>query len=183
MIDSRLLTYPDTEKYEELDKEMTISMLSPVVNLNYNDEERRFLENVIKDFKLSPSAFNEYIECPLKFKFNRLLKMPKATEKVTALGSSIHAGLEAMQRRYIETDILDKDILLAAFNNELKRQLLSKEDKESTRLEGEKILTQYLEHYKDKLPKAIFLEYSFVGKGLVIQIVGFLPNTFKWQDR
>jgi hypothetical protein len=67
---------------------------------------------------------------------------------------------------------MDKELLLEGFRYTLDKQLLSKIDKEETRVEGERILSEYFEYYKDELEKPLFLEYGFGGKGIVLQHAG-----------
>ncbi|MEP7103365.1 MAG: ATP-dependent DNA helicase [Candidatus Dojkabacteria bacterium] len=167
-----LIEKVNTQKYEEIDIERLKNILKPAVATNYSISEEEYLKYLISNFKLSASALNEYIECPLKFKFNRLLKVPKFKDKSIALGNAMHFALEHFYRSLIKGDEKDNNYLKFLFQQQLERELLGPEDFESVLIEGNKIIDEYYNFYKGTFVKPIEVEYGFYGRNLLLEIPG-----------
>lgn len=180
-LDSARLEHVDTASYEQADIESIKLQLSPVIHMDYSAAEGTYLRSLIADFKLSPSALNEYLECPLRFKFNRLLKVPQPQAKTLSLGTSIHFGLEHFLRKLKNEGVEDKDYLLWLFDQQLDRELIGEEEKSETRAEGRKLLTDYYENYQGSFVAPVEVEYGFYGRGIVLESAGIeaIPLTGK----
>lgn len=163
-IPAKLTKSIDVASYEEFDPLFVRSQLSHTYNFDYTAQEKQFLAGLVSEFKLSASSLNEYIECPLKFKYNRLLKLPKPPERILALGTAIHFALEHLMRNLMKGTKQDLAYAIFLFTEELKRQVLSPEDFEHTLAEGTKLLTDYVEHYKDSWEVPVEVEYGFYGR-------------------
>lgn len=140
-----------------------------------NSDEDKYLKKIVEDFKLSASALNEYIECPRKFKFNTLLKVPKKYNKELVLGSALHRALELFFRELKNGNKKDIEYLLFVFEKALERELITKIDFQEVLVEGKGILEKYYEEYSDKFIKPIELEYRFNGNNVVLHKDGFEP--------
>lgn len=168
-LDKKLVEFKDTSEFEKADIESIRQAISPRVGSPYTITENDFLNGVIKDFRMSASALNEYIECPLKFKYSRLLKVPKLYDKNLSLGTAIHSGLESFFRELQKENEKDLGYILFTFEKALERQLLSKADYEETLIEGKEILKNYYEFYKEKLVKPLQVEYGFYGRDIILE--------------
>lgn len=170
-LDSNLIERKDSKEFEEFSINSEKNSLFPST-FSYSPEEKDFLELVISKFRLSASALNEYLECPLKFKFNRLLKVPRARDKVFAIGTAIHFAFEHYYRSLMKGEVKDLNYMLFLFEEQLKRELLGVDDYNSSLAEGKSIITDYYNFYKDSFKKPIDVEYGFYGKNLMLE----LPN-------
>lgn len=171
-IDSRFIDEISSSEKEEvvLDTytEKTRVSMSPTKNMNYNQYEKEYLKKLIQSFKLSPSSLNEYMECPLKFKFNRLLKVPHTKDKILSLGTCIHYALEHTIKQLSSSSNIDIDEVLRFFDTQLNRELVSESDKTELIQEGHQILRKYIKNYASTLSPAVETEYGFFGREVVL---------------
>ncbi|MEO6729371.1 MAG: ATP-dependent DNA helicase, partial [Candidatus Dojkabacteria bacterium] len=171
-LDPALIEKINTQKYEEVNIESTKALLNPAIGSAYSVTEEEYLRSIIDKFKLSASALNEYIECPLKFKFNRLIKVPKAKDKSIALGNAMHFALEHFYRNLIKGEEKDSNFLKFLFKQQLERELLSPDDYDSVLAEGTNIIENYYNFYKGTFQTPIEVEYGFYGRNLLLELEG-----------
>ncbi|MDO8841473.1 PD-(D/E)XK nuclease family protein [Methanocalculus sp.] len=58
--------------------------------------------DLIDDIHLAASALSTYEDCPLRFKFGTLLRVPTKPKTFFSLGTVVHTVCEAMARRKME---------------------------------------------------------------------------------
>lgn len=117
-------------------------------------QEKEYLKNLVKDFKLSVTALTTFLDCPYKFKLNNLYRLPKTKEVYLSFGTAIHFALEKYHQKFIKTSQKPRqDFLLNQFKKALSREVLTPEDY-STRLEyGNDVLKAYYDlHYSNLKP-------------------------------
>jgi DNA helicase-2/ATP-dependent DNA helicase PcrA len=61
--------------------------------IRIKEDERDFLREVFEKRGLSPTALNNYLECPWKYFYNNLLQIPRAKTKHEMYGTAVHAAL------------------------------------------------------------------------------------------
>lgn len=129
-------------------------------------KEQEFLQSILQNFKLSPTALNTYIQCPYKFKLNNLLKVPRAKISYLAFGTAIHKALEdlCVFLKNNNGDTPELSFVLESFKKALQKELLTKHDFEIRLKQGEKVLTLYYETYKDEFTQPLYVE-KFFGYG------------------
>lgn len=69
--------------------------------LNLREEalfENEYIEKKLKDFKLSHSTLNTYLECPQKFYIEKIISVPTEPSFQMAMGSFYHSVLENFDR-------------------------------------------------------------------------------------
>lgn len=93
--------------------------------------EHNYLDQILQDFTLSVSDLNKYLECPLKFYFEKLLGTPTSSTPQLDLGNIIHKVFEKFFKEYVLTKELPSiDQLLKLTHTELsfnKKKFSSKE--------------------------------------------------------
>jgi len=163
-------------------------LLTPSLNTKLDAREKGFLDSVIKDFRLSASALNEYLECPLKFKFNRLLKVPLPANKALALGNAIHKVMEVVGRNRINDKKTSQKEIEKVFIQALSSQQLGAEDYKLVLTEGKKLLKQYFEFYDGEKSDPAAVEYYV--RGVPLELPGMDPiiltgkiDLVEWVDR
>lgn len=169
-LNSKLTDFNHPIVQEEKEEAINITKLSANLLSPYTIDEQDYLKKLVKDFKLSASALNEYIECPLKFKFDCLLKAPKPLNIHTSLGTAIHYAFEYFYRNLIKGEVKDLDYLRALFITHLDKQLLNDEDYKNVKDEGLAVLESYYNYYKDRLETPADVEYGFFNKGIYLEI-------------
>ncbi|MCX7905276.1 MAG: PD-(D/E)XK nuclease family protein [Elusimicrobiales bacterium] len=132
---------------------------------NYNPQKNDFKSNDIKDqsFIFSYSKMSLYNECPLKYKFKYIDKVPEKPKKFFFIGRVIHSALEFFFS-YVPPPTLE-DIIQFAINEWKKNSWYEKgyASEEYEKIDLQKILTIlknfYSKHSENKkLP--FLLEYS-----------------------
>ena len=126
----------------------------------------------LEDFRLSVTALNAYLNCPLSFYFQRVLRLP-ASQSVEALyGQAVHEALEELLRQgqnnaRLRLPSLPAFVSLFEERLEMKRLLFSQRAYEEALDLGLKYLKRYYEQRQERfgqeLDKKILLEQSFYG--------------------
>jgi len=144
------------------------------------DGEKKYLKEIIKDFKLSPTALNKYLECHYKFKLDNLYRIPRTTSPSMSFGTAVHSALQYL---YIDLDnngkVESKESFIKDFNSALRHEVLSEADFKNYKEKGQKVLSAYYDFYQDSFIPALFTEKNF-GKSLTSQVfLGDIPLTGK----
>ncbi len=168
-LDEKLIENKNTEEYEKFSIEKVEKTFNAKVRSPFTIAEEEYLHSILTKFKLSASAMNEYIECPLKFKYNRLFKVPKVKDKRAAMGTAIHFVMEHFYKNLKNNITKDLDYMLYQYEWALNRELLSEEDLNVTLAEGKKIIEAYFEQYKDTFQVPAEVEYGFYGRSLLFE--------------
>ena len=64
---------------------------------------------------LSFYAIDDYLTCPLKYKFAHLLRVPLAPHHSIIYGSALHAAVAEFHKRHARGEVMSEDALYAAF--------------------------------------------------------------------
>ncbi|MFC1627419.1 UvrD-helicase domain-containing protein, partial [Patescibacteria group bacterium] len=156
--------------------------LKPVIN------ENNYLNDLLKDFKLSPTALNTYLTCPYKFKLNNLIRVPRAKESYLSFGTAVHKALEMFHRQFIQDDQYpSKQYLIKQFQYALKKEVLIDKDFKARLKQGKEILSAYFDYYQDDFTKPLFTE-KFFGYGWSKTFLDDIPLAGKvdridWHDQ
>lgn len=165
----------DTAVYEGGVKNILENLLTPVPDDSPSIREKDFLNKVIADFKLSPTALNTYLTCPYKFKLNNLLRSPRAKNSNMSFGTAIHTALQHFFHQYKKDgNMPDISILKKKFDDALFQEILSKPDHNRLLERGHAVLPQYVEYYRDDLVPPLFTE-RFFGYGWSKTYLGNIP--------
>ncbi|MCO5238132.1 MAG: ATP-dependent helicase [Chitinophagaceae bacterium] len=124
--------------------------------------EAAYIDEILKRYTLSVTHLNNYLNCPLKFYYQNLIRVPAAKNENMAFGSAIHWSIERLFIKMKENGdvFLPKEDLLADFHWYMKnnREAFTPEAFKLKTAYGEKILPAYYDHYLDKWNKIIVVE-------------------------
>ena len=124
---------------------------------------------MVKYITVSPSSLNTYLKCGYKYKLDRLFSIPKVKEIPLAFGTAVHKGLEDYYRSYANTGKYpESQLAVNSFQDELSRQLLSKQDHDELAKRGVDILKDYLEETKDERLEVVGTEYNFGSRNVYL---------------
>lgn len=181
-IPSELVQQGSISDYEELDLNLVRASMSPISIAGLEAKEKAYLKTLVKDFRLSASALNEYLECPIKFKFNRLLKVPIPYSRELALGNAVHAAMEKLNLALklqdqpeadIESTKPSLELLQTTFSAALSSQQIGGDDYQDALVQGREILERYWEEYSTKLIKPAAVEYYV--RSVPLEVEGMAP--------
>lgn len=180
------------EKQSEESKEFWLKLLKPIFKLpdSLSNIEKTYLQSILENFRLSASALNEYLECPLKFKFNRLLKIPTVPTPEIALGNALHKSLEIQSKALMAGQSANLELTKESFVKALSEELLSREDFEHLKTQGEELLTGYYETYSLEMKAPAGVEYNFGRHNIMLDLEGQDPicltgkiDKLEWVDK
>jgi len=124
-----------------------------------------FLEHIIHEFRLSPTALNSYLECPQRFFYDNILRVPKTKDFTQGYGTAVHKALELLFKKYRRDFVLpSKTDFLHDFIEALEDEIFTTEERKRAEEYGNQILASYYDFYsKEWQSKGMPLscEYDF----------------------
>lgn len=113
--------------------------------------ENDFIETLLSGFKMNVSALNNYIECPVKFYYNSLIRVPGAVSEAAQFGTAVHDALSFFYNRAMEQqqEYPGKEVLLSRFrwHMQYNRQVFSPESLQRYTDYGLKSLAAFYDEY------------------------------------
>ena len=135
---------------------------------------RGWADEKLKNYIMSVTHLNYYLECPRMFYYRSFLHVPAAKNKHLAFGTAVHGALYDAWQMAKQTKQVSEKFLLDRFNKRLRREILSVKDRKDSLVMGEAALREYFRFYGIAPSQKIELEYSFRRHGVM---VGELPLT------
>jgi DNA helicase-2/ATP-dependent DNA helicase PcrA len=121
------------------------------------DEE--YLKQVFLKSGLNVTALNNYLECPIKYLFRSLIKLPSEYSANLVFGNVVHDALEEFFKESHKAEkILEKDLLISAFEKAIDHSTLVGSDYERYLKHGRKILRDYYDEYASEWPYDVLTE-------------------------
>jgi DNA helicase-2/ATP-dependent DNA helicase PcrA len=79
--------------------------------------EKDFINSLLSNFKMNVTALNNYLDCPVKFYYQSLVRVPSAISESAQFGTSMHDALNAYYIRMMEEKAYPgKEVLLSRFS-------------------------------------------------------------------
>jgi DNA helicase II / ATP-dependent DNA helicase PcrA len=180
-IDELALPIEQAPVSEHILLENQIASLTEMESINTQLIEQEFVVDVLKNFKISVSALNAYLDCPLSFYFEYILKIPTTMSQAAHYGTAIHYALRKifgeMLRskdkvfpskeefiKYFEIDLMAQRAHFS--QSELKRRLSIGRDN----------LSKYYDLNSTKWSKNVIVERSIVAECEGVPIKGVLDK-------
>lgn len=131
-----------------------------------------FIKSKVENLTLSHSTMNTYLECPIKFYFQKVLCMPSATNDSMVFGNSIHKALEMLFKKMKENQGVFPPLEYALnqfkwFMNK-QREAFTDIQFENRMHLGIDVLTDYYNEHVNTWHKNVELEYTIRN----VQIAG-----------
>jgi len=137
--------------------------------INYSQEGKLYIQDLLKDLKLTVTHFNSYRRCPRCFFLNSILRLPNSKNKNSSYGTAVHNALRDFYRK-LKKDLVvpEKEFLLNAFTYQLRHQRLDVTEYQEALEHGLSNLTGYYETYKDQFKPNVLLELNFSTQNVVV---------------
>lgn len=149
--------------------------------------EKEYIDSRLQNFAMNVTALNNFLDCPLKFYFNSLIKIPSAKNEAAQFGTSVHETLNDFITKMMESGRVypDKKFLLDRFRYHINngREVFTKESLERFSEYGKEILSKYYDHYYLPAPKGDFIvtEYPLTKVAINnIPLKGFTDKIQFW---
>ncbi len=131
--------------FEEFKKEHFSFISKP--SKKYTIQDKELVKEIFTKNGLSVTAFNNYLECPWKYFYRNLFRLPSIQTKPLIKGDAIHLALRDFFVRHKEEGRPEKDFLINSFMFHLKKFPLSNNDFDQISAQGIEILSKYYDYY------------------------------------
>ena len=160
-INQKLLLNEDSKIYEKQAPEI-IALLFSETTPAYNTTKKQFFQGLIEKFRMNPVALNTYIDCPRRFLYEHLVRVPRMKNKLMQYGTAVHTALENFFRAFRSKDTLpSKEHLIEEYTQALEKEIMPEEDFNETLKEGQETLSAYYEYYQNQFEKPLYLERDY----------------------
>lgn len=161
-MDSAFIEAGDAGEYEaELaGKQEILFSESQRSTVKLNDKE--YLNELFKKYGLSVTALNNYLDCPWKYFYSNLVRIPEAPNKHLIYGNAIHQALKDFFDKFSEEDP-GPEFMVKRFEEELAHQPIEESDYKEVLAKGRKCLPEYYKEYHSTWPKNYFSEFKIEG--------------------
>ncbi len=128
--------------------------------------EKQFIDRLLNHFSMNVTALNNYLECPLKFYYNNLIRVPSGKSEAMEFGSAVHYALEQLFRKMQDTRteaFPPVELFIKDFSRymERHREHFTREAFNRRSEYGKMILTDYYDQYVDRWNKVVSVERRF----------------------
>ncbi len=142
---------------------------TPETPLLTNDE-KAILKKLAENYVWSATSLQNFIDCPRKFLYLNLLRIPTPKNKFLGFGSATHEALQHFFEQFkVMEKLPEKSYLLEQFETSLKRQNLTSVEYKNALHHGKEILGNYFDARKEEFHPKAELEFNFRKFGLKIE--------------
>ncbi len=124
--------------------------------------EADFVGRLLDKFSMNVTALSNYLNCPLKFYFSNLIRIPSSKNEATEFGSAVHYALEQLFRKMQNNgeQFPTKEVFVNDFKWYMHRhrEFFTKEQYDRRLEYGLEILTNYYDKYIHIWPKVVSVE-------------------------
>ncbi len=131
--------------------------------------EDDFIDGLLSRFVMNVTALSAYLNCPLRFYYQNLLRIPSGKNEATEFGSAIHFALERLFRKLRETESFPPvETMLDDFSWYMMRhrQNFTREAYARRMEQGSIIIPAYYKKYINTWNKVVSVETNI--KGVVV---------------
>ena len=162
---SRIKHFEKYGSYDDFKPESILKVDVNDVNLTLELEGKRQPLINKELLTLSPSSIKAYNDCPLKFKFQKIMRVPRPAGKATDLGTVIHAVVEELAKQKAKGIKLTKKKALKKLEELwIFRSYQSKTDEDAAMERAKIMIDAYLDWEEESENKLIDTEISFKVK-------------------
>lgn len=151
------------------------------------EKEKVFVNDIFDKQGLSATALNNYLECPWKYFYQNLIRIPSVQNKHQCYGTAIHNALADFVNK-LKKEPVGLPYLLSAFEHAINNVPLSVTDLEEAKAKGLKSLSAWFENCGDifHINLRVQTEYRINGVELEeednkVRLTGVLDK-IEWND-
>ncbi len=139
----------DPEKEDPLESEQPL----PILRTEASEDDLATLKAAFLAQGISPTALNNYLECPWHYFYVNLLRIPEAENKYMLYGTAIHAALKRYADGRNEGEDIGIEGLESVFIRAIDRSPLTETDIRDLRTKGKRALSGWWEQRRDTWPE------------------------------
>ncbi len=119
---------------------------------------RRVGDEPLEPLVLSFYQVDDYLTCPLKYKYVHVMRVPIAPHHAIVYGSALHQAVQEFHRRHARGDVMREEALIAVFEAAWRNEGFISREHEEARLDaGRRALRRFRE--EQLLPGAVIPAY------------------------
>ncbi|MEK7117761.1 MAG: ATP-dependent DNA helicase [Patescibacteria group bacterium] len=150
----------DTTKFQEkLDKSPQILFAKSMTDTT-RKIDKQFVSQLFRNEPLSVTALNNYLDCPWKYFYRNLLRIPSAPEKHQVYGSAMHAAVNDLWRILKERKVGESFLLNSYKKHLAKSRILSTEEKKEAQKRGIDALKNWFRWVKPRIEHPLVTEFN-----------------------
>lgn len=138
----------------------SLAVSSPKIETRPSSEDLATLRAAFLSQGLSPTAYNNYLECPWHYFYVNLLRIPEAENKFMLYGTVIHAALKRYADGRNDGEDIGAEGLYAAFERMLERSPLTDRDITELKTKGKRSLSLWHQEQSASWPERTEAEQS-----------------------
>ncbi len=137
--------------------------MKPVPDVVIKLGNKKAIERVLDRLSMSASTLTKYINCPLSFYYENVLRVPFQKNDALVFGSAVHYALERMFREMKKRERVfpDKEEVISYFDYALRNEqgALTPIQFERRTEQGHKAIAEYYDQYINELSKNVEVEF------------------------
>jgi DNA helicase-2/ATP-dependent DNA helicase PcrA len=181
-LDVENIILPEAKKFEFAKLRFGI-IQKPVLQ----EAEKEYIKGLLKNFVMNVTALNNYLDCPLRFYYNTLIRIPSAKSEAAQFGTAVHEALNDFLRWMMDHGKVypQKEYLIDrfAFHINQGREVFTKENLQRFTEHGKNILARYYEKYYSPAPTGDFILTEYPLTKVVVNNIplkGFADKIQFW---
>ena len=112
--------------------------------------------------RLDPHGVDDYLTCPLKYRYSHVLKIPVMRHHLVVYGAALHKAVETFFRRLLQGTPMDETELLHAFEQQWSAEgFLTKEHEELRLDQGRQALCRFYARQQAEPERPMLIEEKF----------------------
>jgi len=136
---------------------------APIISVQPTIKEKGFLNQLFYEQGLSVTALNNYLECPWKYFYTNLIRIPESPNKYIMFGTAIHIALKNYFDRFIKGGNPGEKYLIRRFSEGLTQQPIGEFDYIEMLDKGKIALSGYYNNYHNSWQSNIMNEFDING--------------------
>ncbi|MBK8956427.1 MAG: ATP-dependent helicase [Saprospiraceae bacterium] len=165
--------------------------MSPIKK-DFKELEDDYFNHFLESFYLNPTALSKYLNCPLSFYYENVLRIPGARTPALGYGKAVHDAFEQYMKNTMLRKTVHKEALLRYFNKGMEKvhSHFTSAEFDNYKAEGERVLVGFLEQFSEDWNQALDYEIEFSIKTEINGIpisgkldrIDILPNGLRVVD-
>lgn len=147
--------------------------------------EKEYIDRLLEKFVMNVTALNNYLDCPIRFYYSSLVRVPMAKSEAAEFGTAVHAALNDFINHMMNNGKIypGKEFLLDRYRVHINsgREVFTKETLQRFSEYGEEVLDKYFDKYYNPAPKGEFILTEYPLTKVVINEVPLKGFTDKIQ--
>jgi DNA helicase II / ATP-dependent DNA helicase PcrA len=144
-----------------------------------------YINRLLEKFVMNVTALNNYLDCPVKFYYSSLVRVPMAKSEAAQFGTAVHEALNDFFNHMMSNNKIypEKAFLITRFQFHLNsgREVFTKESLQRFTIYGETVLDKYYEKYYNPSPTGEFILTEYPLTKVVVNDIPLKGFTDKIQ--